>query len=62
MKEIPVLNIEKVLELMKLKFTSGNSMPVERTTITLEEWRVVEQMLEDYLKTEKILDKYLAEK
>ena len=30
---------------MELKFTSGNAIPVERTTITREEWELIKAEL-----------------
>lgn len=32
---------------LKLKFTSGNDIPVERATITREEWEAIKQKLEN---------------
>jgi hypothetical protein len=38
--------IEKVLEVMKQKFTSGNEIPVTQNTITRKEWDVIRPILE----------------
>lgn len=39
-------NYKEVVDKMKLKFSSRNSTPVERTAITKDEWGVVEERIE----------------
>ena len=47
MPEIKFMTIHSVIESLKLKFTSGNSIPVERATITEEEFLIILATLED---------------
>ena len=35
------LSAEKVIDVMSERFTSGNSIPVERAHVNRDEWRVV---------------------
>lgn len=39
------MNIEDVIKSLNLKFTSGNTVPVERATITKEEWLIIKNTL-----------------
>lgn len=42
---IELLESYKVIEQMNLKFTSGNSVPVERSTITAHQWESIQKLL-----------------
>ena len=44
-----ILTIEQVIEGLKLKFTSSNSIPVTRATITKEEWDLIYEYLTEML-------------
>lgn len=44
--EGPVMDVREALESLKLKFTSGNDITVERTTITAEEFEPICRHLE----------------
>lgn len=37
--------IQQIIETMKQRFTSGNSIPVERAAIKADEWKIVLQAL-----------------
>lgn len=37
--------VQKVMERLNNRFTSGNSIPVERAVITAEEWEIIELSL-----------------
>lgn len=39
------MNIEKVIDNLELKFTSGNSVPIDRAAITREEWEAIKEFL-----------------
>lgn len=39
--------LEEVIERLNNRFTSGNSIPVERSVITDEEWKIIKQHLKD---------------
>ena len=43
------MNIEKVIDNLELKFTSGNSVPIDRAAITREEWEVIKSVLNAFL-------------
>lgn len=42
------MDFNKAYETLELKFTSGNSIPVERNTITREEWDAIKEQIEYY--------------
>ena len=48
------MNINTVIESLKLRLTSGNSVPVESTRITKEEFDIILDYIEE-LETEEIL-------
>jgi len=39
--------IDEVIDRMDLKFTSGNSVEVERSAITKEEWDLIKSYIKD---------------
>ena len=39
------MEFKDAIESLNLKFTSGNKIPVERTTIVNEEWQVIKKEL-----------------
>lgn len=45
------MDFKEVYEKLESKFTSGNQVPVERTVITKEEWKVIKEHV-DYLERE----------
>lgn len=45
------MDFNEAYEKLESKFTSGNSIPVERNTITREEWDAIKEQIEFYRKT-----------
>lgn len=43
------MNIYEAMQNLKEKFTSGNDIPVERNTITREEYEIIYEMFSNYL-------------
>jgi hypothetical protein len=43
-----------ILEQINLKFTSGNDIPVERTTLTIKEWIEIKKYLEPAIHQEQV--------
>lgn len=39
------MNVQKIIEDMERRFTSGNEIPVERAHLTREEWNVLKHAL-----------------
>ena len=48
------MNINTVIESLKLRLTSGNSVPVESTRITKEEFGIILEYIEE-LETDEVL-------
>jgi len=42
------MDYKEAKESLTLKFTSGNDMPVTRSTITLEEWEAIQAEIERF--------------
>ena len=41
-----IMETKEIIKTMKSKFTSGNNIPVTRSSITLEEWETIKTILE----------------
>lgn len=56
-------NFKDIKETMALRFTSGNSIPIERTQITREQWETVTEYisyLEDTIEQlDEVAEEYL---
>ena len=48
------MTFDEMYQNMELKFTSGNAIPVERATITREEWEMIKGELERLYEVEFI--------
>lgn len=48
----------KVLETLALRFASGNSVPVERSMITRDEWESVLQLYHEYNDCKRTLEDF----
>ena len=56
------MNFSDAYESMRLKFSSGNKIPVERATITIDEWDAIIQNLEMWRKQSLMSDYFELEK
>ena len=47
------MNYQEVVDLMNLRFTSGNSCPIDRASIKVEEWEIIKNAIESAVSEER---------
>lgn len=55
------MNYQEVVDLMNLRFTSGNSCPIDRASIKVEEWEIMKNAIESAVSEEHEYCAKLAE-